>query len=405
MALTDTQIRKLKPTEQCTPTRPDKYSDGDNLRLWVRHTGAKVWVYDYSYNGKRQSLTLGKYPFLTIAGARARLAEIQEQLANGINPKDVKRKNTVSLINTFDHHASAFYAYQQKHLAASTYRRAFTQYERDIKPFIGSMDIGSITAPDILQIAKRIEARGAGDMAKRAIRKIGQVFKQAIREGHAKYDPTTGLTEAIKPHKVKHHARIEFEDLPQLLNHVDQYRGHPVVKWGLYFLCYTFVRTQELRFMTWQEIDFNARLWRLSPERMKKERPHIVPLSPQAMAILEHIRALGLSDTYVFYNTSTRKAYSENAFLNALYRMGYKGIMTGHGFRGLASTVLHERQYQHAAIELQLAHDDDDKVSKAYNGAELLPYRVKMMNDWADMVDHAKTGLDNIVYVDFTKQA
>lgn len=169
-------------------------------------------------------------------------------------------------------------------------------------------------------------------------------------------------------------------------------------------LCLTFVRTSELRFMRWCEIDGNV--WRIPAERMKMKRPHIVPLAPQAIEILNIIKSFGFSDTYVFYNTSTQKPISENAFTKALERMGYKGRMTGHGFRGLASTTLHEQQYQHEAIELQLAHDDNNKVSKAYNGAKLLPYRIKMMNEWANFIDKVKDNkLDNVIYFDKPKKA
>ena len=217
--------------------------------------------------------------------------------------------------------------------------------------------------------------------------------------GKIKHNPATGLTKVLKPRQQQHHARIKINELPALLKDIDSDSGELLTKLGLYFLCYTFVRTNELRFMEWSEIDYQAQLWRIPAERMKMKRPHIVPLSRQALAILDQIKTLNLSNKYVFFNISTKKPLSENAFLNALERMGYKGRMTGHGFRGLASTTLHERQYMHEAIELQLAHDKENKISKAYNGAEHLPYRIKMMNEWADFVDNLKAGkIDNIIY-------
>ena len=157
--------------------------------------------------------------------------------------------------------------------------------------------------------------------------------------------------------------------------------------------------------MEWSEIDYKAKVWRIPADKMKMDRPHLVPLAPQTMAILEQIKALGFSDKYVFFNPSTRKPYSTNAFITALWRMGYKGRMTGHGFRGLASTTLHEQEYMHEAIELQLAHEKENKISKAYNGAQHLPYRTKMMNDWANFIDNAYAGkLDNVIRADFKQQ-
>ncbi|MFW2178514.1 MULTISPECIES: tyrosine-type recombinase/integrase [unclassified Moraxella] len=401
MPLTDTQIRKLKPTDKCTPSRPDKYSDGDNLRLWVRHTGNKVWVSDYTFGGKRESLTIGKYPTMTLQQARERNNQIKDMIANGIDPKAEKKKYTAIRdgINQFSNLAEQWHGKRKDSIKAGTFSRDYSLYERDIKPFIGGKDITTINPLEILDIAHRIENRGAGDMARRAIGQIGQVFTYAMRLGIVTSNPTYKLSEALAPRKQQSFARITFHQLPKLLNTIDSYKGDLLTKLGFYLLAYTFVRTNELRFMQWDEIDWQAKLWRIPSERMKMNRPHIVPLAPQVLAILEQIRELGLSDTYVFYNSSRQQPYSENVFTNALDKMGYRGLMTGHGFRGLASTTLHERQYLHEAIELQLAHDKENKISKAYNGAEHLLYRVKMMNEWANMIDDAKAGkIDNLIH-------
>lgn len=306
MALTDTQIRKLKPTPQCTPSKPDKYSDGNNLRLWVRHTGNKVWVSDYSFNGKRKSLTIGKYPTMTLQQARERNAQIKEQIANGINPETEKKKYTAihDGINQFANLAQQWHDKRKDTIKAGTFSRDYSLYERDIKPFIGDKDITTITPLEILDIAHRIENRGAGDMARRAIGQIGQVFTYAMRLGIVTYNPTYKLSQALTPRQPKNFARITINQLPQLLKDIDSYNGELMTKLGFYLLLYTFVRTNELRFMTWQEIDWDSKVWRIAGERMKMGRNHIVPLAPQVIAILEQIKALGLSDTYVFYNSS-----------------------------------------------------------------------------------------------------
>ena len=345
---------------------------------------------------------------MSLQNARQRNIEIKRLIADGVNPKDDKKKTQADNDGSraFDTIAQRWHDDRKAHIAPTTYSRDYSQYQRDIKPVIGHMNIEDITAPDVLAIGKAIEARGASDMARRAMRQTGQIFKQAIREGLTNINPANDLTEALKPHKVKHHSRITSQQLPKLLQDINAYEGDLLVKLGLWFMCYTFVRTQELRFMEWSEIDYKAKIWRIPADKMKMDRLHLVPLAPQTMAILEQIKALGFSDQYVFFNTSTRKPYSMNAFITALWRMGYKGRMTGHGFRGLASTTLHEQEYMHEAIELQLAHEKENKISKAYNGAQHLPYRTKMMNEWANFIDDAYAGkLDNLIRADFKQQA
>ena len=392
MPLTHTIINKLTPSEKCTPSRPDKHSDGDGLQLWVRHTGNKVWISAYRWQGKQQSLTLGKYPVITLQQARQRNLEIKQLISEGTNPKDKKKEKTAEQDGSriFDTIAQAWYADRKTFLASSTFSRNYSAYMRDVKPVIGHKLIDDITSPNILMIGKSIEARGANEMARRIMAEVGQIFKHAIRIGVATSNPAADLSAAIKPHKTKNHSRITSKELPQLLRDIDKYTGHVTVKLGLWFLCYTFVRTNEIRFMEWSEIDWNDKTWRIPADKMKMDRPHIVPLAPQVIEILEQIKALNFSEQYVFYNPSTRKPYSQNAFINALYQMGYKYKMTGHGFRGLASTTLHEQGFMHEAIELQLAHEQENKISKAYNGAQHLDYRRDMMSEWADYVSSLK---------------
>ena len=391
MPLTHTIINKLTPSEKCIPSRPDKHSDGDGLQLWVRHTGNKVWVSAYRWQGKQQSLTLGKYPLITLQQARQRNLEIKQLISEGINPKDKKKEKLAEQDGSklFDTIAQAWYADRKTFLASSTFSRNYSAYMRDVKPVIGHKLIDDITSPNILMIGKSIEARGANEMARRIMAEVGQIFKHAIRIGVATSNPAADLSAAIKPHKTKNHSRITSKELPKLLQDINDYTGHITVKLGLRFLCYTFVRTNELRFMEWAEIDWNDNTWRIPADKMKMDRPHIVPLAPQVMDILQQIKELNFSEQYVFYNPSTRKPYSQNAFINALYQMGYKYKMTGHGFRGLASTTLHEQGFMHEAIELQLAHEQENKISKAYNGAQHLDYRRDMMNQWAVYIDHS----------------
>ena len=399
MLLNDKKIKALLPSDKCTPNKPDKVSDGNGLQLWVRTTGSKTWVLDYRLNGKRQNLVIGKYPAMSLQQARLKNNEVRELIKQGIDPKAQKYTTVDSGINQFANLAQQWHDKRKTTIKAGTFSRDYSLYERDIKPFIGDKDITTITPLEILDIAHRIENRGAGDMARRAIGQIGQVFTYAMRLGIVTYNPTYKLSQALTPRQQKNFARITINQLPQLLSDIDSYKGDPLTKLGFYLLAYTFVRTNELRFMQWNEVDWQAKLWRIPAERMKMNRPHIVPLAPQVLDILKQIKDLGLSDTYVFFNSSRQQPYSENVFTNALKKMGYRDVMTGHGFRGLASTTLHERQYMHEAIELQLAHDSESKTSKAYNGAKHLPYRVKMMNEWANYLDDVKAGkMDNVIH-------
>lgn len=399
MLLNDKKIKALLPSDKCTPNKPDKVSDGNGLQLWVRTTGSKTWVLDYRLNGKRQNLVIGKYPAISLQQARLKNNEVRELIKQGIDPKAQKYTTVDSGINQFANLAQQWHDKRKTTIKAGTFSRDYSLYERDIKPFIGDKDITTITPLEILDIAHRIENRGAGDMARRAIGQIGQVFTYAMRLGIVTYNPTYKLSQALTPRQQKNFARITINQLPQLLSDIDSYQGDPLTKLGFYLLAYTFVRTNELRFMQWNEVDWQAKLWRIPAERMKMNRPHIVPLAPQVLDILKQIKDFGLSDTYVFFNSSRQQPYSENVFTNALKKMGYRDVMTGHGFRGLASTTLHERQYMHEAIELQLAHDSESKTSKAYNGAKHLPYRVKMMNEWAKFIDDVKAGkMDNVIH-------
>ncbi|MDO4896304.1 MAG: tyrosine-type recombinase/integrase [Moraxella sp.] len=391
--LTDTTIRRLKPSDKCTPNRPDKHSDGNGLQLWVRHTGAKKWVMAYRYHGKQTNIILGDYPAISLQQARLQALETKEKLKQGIDPKTAK-PNTV----LFGDMAGEYHTQRDPQhpnnkgkytVVIGTHKRDLSQYTHDIAPYIAHLDINAITPTMILDIAKRIEKRGAYDMAKRAIRQIGAIFRHARDKGH--YDrmpPTDGLEKRLSKHKSEHFARLEFHELPRFFAHVEHSTCKPLTKLAFKFICLTFVRTIEMRFMTWAEIDWDNALWRIGADKMKMRKPHIVPLAPQALAILRQIQAMGLSDTWVFYNTKTKRPMSENFLTQALKRLGYQGRMTGHGFRGIASTKLHELQYNHECIELQLAHSKADKVSQAYNGAMYLDYRILMMNEWANLIEH-----------------
>ena len=391
--LTDTKIKRLKPTPD--KKTPDKYSDGNGLQLHVFPTGRMTWIYAYRFNGKQKNLTLGSYEFMTLAQARAKHLAARELLANGIDPAEKKKelKAEADKSTLFQSLALEWLDSRKAVIKEPTYLRDLSVFEKDLFPYIGNMPIDQIKGKDVLACAQRIEDRGAQEMAKRSIPLAGRVFRYAIRKGLIENDPTPHLQEALKPRKVKNMARLDISEFPAFLHRMDRYHGNILVKTALQLMTLTFVRTAELRMMQWDEINFESKEWRIPPHKMKMELMHIVPLSSQSIELLESLKPLTGHKQYVFYNHSTAKPLSSNALLCAIGTLGYAGKMTGHGFRGLASTTLHEQGYEHDAIEVQLAHKTGNAVSQAYNHAQHLQYRTKMMQEWSDFIDGLRQNL------------
>lgn len=387
--LTDARIRKIKPE-----AKTKRYADEKGMYLEVTPSGGMYWRLKYRIDGKENRYSIGVYGEVSLAEARTKRDEARKLIAQGVNPNQAKKeaKDIIDNVNSFEVWARKWLLDRQSTIKPDTFKRDSSLLEKDLIPFIGQIPIDKIKSPEILAAARKVEDRGAGEMARRMIRLAGCVFRQAMCEGVTTYDPTDGLTEALKPRKVVNMVRIDAKDLPEFLSRIDAYDGDVLTRLGLKFINLTFARTIEVRFMEWAEIGFEAKEWRIPANKMKKETKHIVPLSAQALEILEEIKAMGLNSPYVFFNTASRKPYSENFITNAIARMGYKGRMTGHGFRGLASTILHEQGYLHDAIERQLSHNEKNKVAAAYNHAQHLPYRRQMMQDWANYLDNVRTG-------------
>ena len=382
--LTDAQIRKIKPLD-----KKKRYSDEKGLYLEVTPSGGKFWRLKYRFNGRESTLTIGSYPEISLAQARRARDEARIQLYSNIDPNAIKNERLQQIDESilFKSLAMEWMEDRKAVIKENTYLRDLSVFEKDLFPALGDMPIDQIKGKDVLTCAKKIEARGAQEMAKRSIPLAGRIFRFAIRKGIIENDPTPHLQEALKRRKVKHMARLDISEFPPFLERMDRYHGNPMIKTAIQLMTLTFVRTAELRMMEWNEIDFETKLWRIPAEKMKMAQPHIVPLSRQAIELFERLRPLTGNKQYVFYNHSTAKPMSSNALLCVIRTMGYSGKMTGHGFRGLASTTLHEQGYMHDAIEIQLAHTVGNAVSQAYNHAQHLDYRVKMMQDWSDYID------------------
>jgi integrase len=396
--LTVAEIKAIKPQD-----KTKRYADEKRMYLEVSPSGGMYWRLKYDFDGKEKVLALGKYPDLSLKEARQKRDQAKLLIVDGIDPNAAKKQAKIKEtgLPTFRELALQWMADRNGTIKAATMTRDQSTFENDLFPILGNLPIDTIKGINILAAAKKIEERGALEMAKRSIPLAGRVLRYAIRQGFIENDPTPHLGEALKPRKVKHMARIELSELPTLLQKIDSYGGDPVTIAAIRLMTLTFVRTIEMRFMEWSEVDFQKKEWRVPAHKMKMELPHIVPLSNQAIEVLESLRPLTGHRNYVFYNASVHKPLSENAVLGALWRMGYKGRMTGHGFRGLASTTLHEQGYMHDAIEIQLAHTVGSSVSKAYNHAQHLDYRRNMMQEWANFIDELKAGQT----IQFSKKA
>jgi integrase len=382
--LTDVQVRKIKPTE-----KKARYADEKGMYLEVTPAGGMYWRMKFRFNGKENIFSIGTYPETSLAKARRMRDEARLGLKDGINPNEVKKdkKQRIDENILFKSLAMEWMNGRRGVITEGSYLRDLSVLEKDLFPILGKIPIDQIKGKDVLACAKQIEARGAQEMAKRSIPLTGRIFRYAIRKGVIENDPTPHLHEALKPRKVKHMARLDISEFPPFLERMDNYHGNILVKTALQLMTLTFVRTGELINMEWNEIDFDNNLWRIPAYKMKMALPHIVPLSKQAIDLLKNLQPITGNKPFVFYNHSTAKPISNNALLSAIRTMGYMGKMTGHGFRGLASTTLHEQGYLHDAIEIQLAHTVGNSVSQAYNHAQHLEYRTKMMQEWSDYID------------------
>lgn len=380
MALVDTALRGLKPQQ-----KPKKYSDSGGLHLLVNPNGSKLWRLAYRFDGKQKTLALGVYPKVSLADARALRERAKKALADGIDPA----RNTNSATtdhDTFEAIGREWLRAQEPTWAPKYAPQVFRQFERDVFPALGSRPITEIEPSEVLKVLRAVEARGAQDIAKRLRQKISAIFRYAIASDRAKHDPAANLKGALKPPpKTRHMAALKAGDMPEFMQRLLAFEGAAKTALALELVIHTMTRTNEVRFGRWAEVEGD--LWRIPAERMKAQRDHIIPLSRQAKAILERLRALAGESEWIAEGTRG-KPMSENTMLFALYRMGYHSRATTHGFRATASTILNESElWRPDAIERQLAHVPGDSVRSAYNAALYLDERTRMLQWWSDKLD------------------
>jgi integrase len=392
MALTNTTVTKAKPKE-----KPYKLGDERGLYLLVKPNGTKAWRMKYRASGSEKLLAFGVFPDLSLADARDMRDEARTQLAKGIDPGVAKQaaKTAQAGAESFEAIAREWFVKYSPNWVAHHGDKILRRLERDVFPWIGTRPVKDVKAPELLAALRRIESRGALETAHRALQNCGQVFRYAVATGRAERDPTNDLRGALPPPQEKHHASITKPDeIGALLRAIRGYSGSLVTACALNLAPLVFVRPGELRHAEWPEFDLDGSEWRLPAEKMKARVPHIVPLPRQAVAILHELQPLTGAGRYIFPGLrSAKRPMSENTVNGALRRLGYaKDQMTGHGFRSMASTLLNEQGWHRDAIERQLAHGERDNMRAAYNYAEHLPERRKMMQAWADYLDRLAAG-------------
>jgi integrase len=396
MGLTNKEIDNAKPKD-----KKYKMADGGGLCLVVAPTGAKLWRWRYRFGGTEKNMSFGEYPLLTLKEARDLHFAARKILDTGVDPmaerkaeSDV-RKNEVKARereaeSSFEKVARRWWEWW---VIGKSPRHADTvmrRLEADVFPAYGHKFIDAVTAADIRELMISVEARDARDVAKRVHETTSQIFRFAVvrdiasRNPAADFKPRDILAEA----RTENRARVDAKELPVFLAKMEDYNGDALTRLAMRLMAYTFVRTSEEIEAPWSEFDLDEARWTIPAERMKMNTPHIVPLSRQAVEVLRALKLLTGNGRFVFPGAlDKKKPMSNNTILYALYRLGYRNRMTGHGFRGLASTILNEKGFEEAHIELQLAHTKRNKVAAAYNHAKYLSQRTDMMQWWADYLD------------------
>ncbi len=389
MPLTNVTVRTARPQ-----ARRFRLFDGKGLYLDVRPNGSKYWRVKYRFAGVEKLLALGVWPDVALKRARERRDEARRLLAEGIDPSAFKQVQKAArearATNNFEAVANEWFEKHARGWAPTHSSNVIGRLKRDVFPFLGARPIADITAPELLAVLQRVERRAAVETARRIRQVCGQVFRYAVATGRAARDVSADLRGALPPARVQHHASItEPKAVSSLLRAIAGYDGSIVTRCALRIAPLVFVRPGELRRAEWSEVSLEAAEWRIPAARMKAREPHIVPLSRQAIAVLSELRPITGHGKYLFPSArSPRRPMSENTVNAALRRLGYaKDEMTGHGFRGMASTLLHEQGWSPDVIERQLAHAERNKVRAAYNHANHLAERRRMMQLWADYLD------------------
>ncbi|GGC24442.1 integrase [Novosphingobium marinum] len=403
MALTDTAIRKAKGRE-----KEYKLADGGGLYLLVTPAGGRLWRLKYRVDGREKKLAIGSYPEISLADARRRRDEARELIAAGVDPsrekQQAKHRAKVNAANTFGEIAQEFIDKRRREGLSTSTADKSEYYISRMGPAIARLPISEITAPDLLAVLRRIEAKGNYETARRVLQLAGRVFRYAVATARLASDPSRDLRGALTSPQPKHYgAIIEPKRAGELLRAIDGYEGQAITKIAMQLSANVFVRPGELRHAEWGEIDLDGGLWTIPADKMKMRRPHQVPLSRQSVELLRQVHEISGPSGYVFPSIRTSmRPMSENTINAGLRRLGFGGDeMTAHGFRAMASTLLNESGRWHPdAIERALAHGDEDRVRAAYHRGAHWRERVAIAQWWSDYLDQLRKGADIVPFPD-----
>ncbi|HHC4558059.1 tyrosine-type recombinase/integrase [Klebsiella pneumoniae] len=391
MKLNARQVDAAKPKEKAY-----KLADGAGLYLEVVPSGSRYWRMKYRFNGKEKRMAFGVYPAVSLAQARALRDEAKKKLAEGIDPsfakKEEKLVRDVRLHNTFQAVALEWHGTKVSRWSEGYASDIIEAFNKDIFPYIGQQPVNEIKPLVLLNVLRRMESRGATEKAKTVRQRCSEVFRYAIVTGRAEYNPAADLTSAMSGHESKHYPFLTVEELPDFFKALSGYTGSPLIVLAARLLILTGVRTGELRGAFWSEFDLEKAVWEIPAERMKMKRPHLVPLSTQALEIVQQLKVMSGQYPLVFPGRNDpRKTMSEASINQVFKRIGYTGKVTGHGFRHTMSTILHEEGFNTAWIETQLAHVDKNAIRGTYNHALYLEGRKEMMQWYGDYVDSCES--------------
>ena len=405
MALTPVAIRNAKPR-----SKPYKFADESGLYLLIKPDGARYWRLKYRFAGKEKLLALGVFDEVSLAEARERRDDAKRTLRDGIDPgaerKTRKLHDKHAAANSFQAVAEEWMTKQRPKWTAGHAERVKRSIEIDLYPHIATRPVAELAPPELLATLRKIEARGAHELRERVQQRASMIFRYAVATGRCERDPVADLRGAFTSPTRYNYAALGQKDLPEFFAKLAKYDGEPTTKLAIRLLALTFVRTGELRGARWSEFNLDGAEWRIPAERMKMRQEHIVPLSRQAIDVLRELQQHTGAGALLFPSRSkATQPISENTVLYALYRMGYHSRATGHGFRSTASTILNELGFPGDVIERQLAHSSKNKVRAAYNKAQYLPERARMMQQWADLLDALAKADSNVVPGRFGKAA
>lgn len=386
MKLNDRQIKNAKPAE-----KPYKLNDGKGLYLYVNTSGGKLWRFDFSHNGKRKTLSIGKYPTVSLLEARQTSENARRLLAAGQDPGEAKqqekRERQAAVSNTFRSIAAEWHKHCETGLTGNHAARVWDSLEKDVFPMLGGLPVSEIKVSQVKEVIEAVAARGALETAGRILQRIKAVFTYAIRTERAENNPAVPLVGLIKAPKQKHQPALPQSELTEFYRRLMLEQAERQTKIAMQLIMLTFVRNGELRAAEWVEFDLNGAEWSIPAAKMKMKAPHIVPLADWTLELLAELKEITGHSRYLFPSVKDPdKHMSENTLSYLMGRMGYKGIATPHGFRSLATDVLNENGFDSDVIERQLAHVEQNKVRAAYHRTEYIPQRKELMQWYSDFL-------------------